>query len=326
MSPSSRHRDPASFDALLEIVQGVRLPSSFRPDKGCRRQRGVLPLGSEWADDLAGSPGGLVEHASSTPGAAAMRSVGRNAIECVERGEFTSWPDGFAHPDPMLEVDADDAVWSFDPKDAGRFEHWNRMVFTPAAGYAARRGDVMLHGGAIAPALGSPNVSIGGRPALRSCDTHVSTSTPPTPYAAARAGFVATFDKVKVNGFSALRVGDYCDEGPHGLDPITVGCRSVVIGPPPAPVECWRLDEARPPEPPERIPFRWHRARAGRSERRLVLGAELGGRAQVEGMTMAARLWAEQPGATPPSRARTPREPQPPETPAQHEHEHARRP
>jgi uncharacterized Zn-binding protein involved in type VI secretion len=210
----------------------------------------------------------------------------------VELVAFTLRIDCFAMPDATLEIDVDEAVWAFDGRNTDRFEQSNRMVFVPAAGYAARRGDVMLHGDAIAPALGSPNVSIGGRPALRSSDSHVCTRTTPTPHAA--AGFVATYDKVRINGHHALRVGDYVDEGPHGHNPITMGCPSVVIGPMPAPVECWQPAFARPAPSLDRVPFRWQRARAGRAEGKVVLGAKLRGfLTQVDGMTTAARLWAE---------------------------------
>ena len=46
-----------------------------------------------------------------------------------------------------------------------RFHSW----CPPEAAFAARLGDVMMHGDTIAPGLGSPNVTIGGKPALRSC-------------------------------------------------------------------------------------------------------------------------------------------------------------
>lgn len=218
----------------------------------------------------------------------------RSSARAGEPQALTFQLDRLARPDSILDIDVADAEWSFDTRDEARFELSNRMAFTPAAGYAARRGDVMLHGDAIAPALGSPNVSIGGRPALRTCDTHVCTSTTPTPHPS--AGFVATYDKVRINGFAALRVGDYIDEGPHGPNPITSGCRSVVIGPTPKPVVCWRTSDVELPPPPSRVPYRWQRGRSDHAEAKVVLGAELPGPlAQVDGTAPAVGLWAEAP-------------------------------
>lgn len=226
------------------------------------------------------------------------RRFRRSGSRRSEPQAFTFQLDRLARPDSTLDIDVADAEWSFDVGDDASFELSNRMVFTPAAGYSARRGDVMLHGDAVAPALGSPNVSIGSRPALRTCDSHVCTSTTPTPHAS--AGFVATYEKVRINGFAALRVGDYVDEGPHGLNPITSGCRSVVIGPVPKPVECWRPCEAELPRPPERVPLRWHRGRSECADAKVVIGAELHGPlAQVDGMAPAVRLWAEAPTRPP---------------------------
>ena len=218
----------------------------------------------------------------------------RKASSRSELGPFAFQLDRLARPDSTLDIDAADAEWSFDVRDEAYFELWNWLVFTPAAGYAARRSDETLHGDPIAPALGSPNVSIGGRPALRSCDTHVCRSTAPTRHAS--AGFVATYDKIRINGFAALRVGDYVDEGSHGLNPITSGCRSVVLGPTPRPVECWQPSEVEQLPSSGCVSYRWHRGRSEHAEAKVVLGAELHGPlAQVDGMAPAIRIWAEAP-------------------------------
>lgn len=216
----------------------------------------------------------------------------------VESATFALRLDWFAHPDALVDLDVSDAGWSFDDRSTDRFEPRSCTVLRPSAGYAARHGDAMHHGGTVSPGLGSRDVHIGGRPALRSCDTHVCTSTTPTPHAT--AGFAATYPAVRINGFPALRVGDHVDEGTHGLNPITSGCPTVTIGPVPEPVVCWQRASGEPTLPPDRIPFRWHRGEE-RATGKLVLGARIRG-AIADGTTTAAMLWAEHRIA--PSRAR----------------------
>src|SRR5690606_20395438 len=110
----------------------------------------------------------------------------------------------------------------------------------------------------------------------------------------AAGGFVGTQTKVEINGFPALRVGDYVDEGPHGLNAIAVGCPSVVIGPTPRPVAGWCSTGTKPPPQPGGHPFSWRRIQAEPGERKEVLGLVLDGpRARAQGVASARRLWAE---------------------------------
>ena len=192
-----------------------------------------------------------------------------------------------------LEIDVDRALWSFDEEEDGRFEVWNKTVFTPAASFAARLGDPLMHGDVVAPGAGSPNVFIGGRPALRSCDVHVCTKATPVKHLS--TGFRSTYGGVELNGFPALRVGDYVDEGPHGLNPIVGGCPTVTIGPVAPPVECWSPNGEQPMRRPDLFPFRWRKGELGHFKGKVVLGVGFDGAfARVEGTVTAAHLWAEE--------------------------------
>ncbi len=192
-----------------------------------------------------------------------------------------------------IEFDVDRALWSFsDEDDDGVLQQWNKQMFAADEGSAARLGDVMMHGDVVAPGLGSTNVFIGGKPALRRCDSHVCTVTTPVPHVG--AGFLATYDKVEINGFTALRVGDYVDEGTHGLNPIVVGCPRVTIGPRPPVVECWAPGEGKVPRP-ELFGFRWSKGELGHFKGKVVLGVDIGGPlVRVKGTVTAAKLWAEE--------------------------------
>ena len=192
-----------------------------------------------------------------------------------------------------LDINVDRALWSFDDEDEARFELWNKTVFTPPAAFAARLGDPLMHGDVVAPGAGSVNVFIGGKPALRICDVHVCTKATPVPHAS--TGFRSTYGGVEINGFSALRVGDYVDEGPHGLNPIVAGCPTVTLGPVAPPVECYSPDGAQMVPPPATYPFRWRKGELGHFKGKVVLGVGFEGPfARVEGTVTAARLWAEE--------------------------------
>ena len=187
----------------------------------------------------------------------------------------------------------DQAQWTFDEEDDGHFEVWNKTVFTPDASLAARLGDPMMHGDRVAPGAGSSDVLIGGKPALRICDTHVCTMPAPVPHVG--VGFRSPYDRVVINGFPALRVGDFIDEGPHGLNPIVAGCSSVTIGPVAPPVDCWAPEGNEPMRRPSRFPFRFRRGDRGGGERKVVLGVDIEAPlARVDGTVTAARLWAEE--------------------------------
>ena len=200
--------------------------------------------------------------------------------------------DWLSRQELTMSFDVDHAAWSFERDPDARFTVWNKRVFTPQDAYAARLGDLMMHGDVVAPGGGSPNVFIGGKPALRSCDSHVCTKATPVPHRG--SGFKATYSKITINGFPALRVGDALDEGPHGLNPIVTGCPSVVLGPVAPPFDCWSPSGDLPP-PSDIIPFRWDRGRIGHFKGEVVLGVGFDGPfVRVEGTVTAAQLWAEE--------------------------------
>lgn len=100
--------------------------------------------------------------------------------------------------------------------------------------FAARVGDVTAHGGAVS-GPGSPDVLIGGRPALRALDSHACPACTPAPHG---AGLLASGQTdVLINGRPAIRAGDWVAEG-VGLDPVTTGCLTVLVGKPPPPLSC----------------------------------------------------------------------------------------
>ncbi|MCH9685358.1 MAG: PAAR domain-containing protein [Deltaproteobacteria bacterium] len=150
----------------------------------------------------------------------------------------------------------------------------------------------MMHGDSVAPGAGSGDVWIGGKPALRVCDTHVCTKATPLPHAG--TGFVSTYGGVEINGFAALRLGDFVNEGPHGLNPIVGGCPTVTIGPVAPPVDCWGPTGTPQPPPSDLIPFRWHKGQLGHFKGKVVLGVDIDGPlVRVEGTVTAARLRSE---------------------------------
>jgi len=205
---------------------------------------------------------------------------------------FLAW---LAGQEFTAEFEIDRALWTFDEDDKNAsFEVWNKTLFIPPGSFAARLGDPMMHGDSIAPGIGSGNVFIGGKPALRVCDGHVCTKATPIPHVG--QGFTSTYGKVVINGFAALRVGDFVNEGIFGLNPIVGGCPTVTIGPPAPPVECWLPTGGDAPKPPPSLfPFRWTKGEVGHFKGKLVLGADIEGPfARVDGTVTAARLWAEE--------------------------------
>ena len=109
------------------------------------------------------------------------------------------------------------------------------------------------------------------------------------------AGFRSTYCGVEINGFPALRVGDFVDEGPHGLNPIVAGCPTVSIGPVAPPVQCWTPTGKEAIGRPDLFPYRWRKGQVGHFEGKVVLGVDLDGPfVRVDGTVTAARLWAEE--------------------------------
>ncbi|MCX4240177.1 PAAR domain-containing protein [Paraliomyxa miuraensis] len=290
LHPEHVHPATGVWDVLVDLVQAIRLAVRFRGRKR-RIVRSRLSHSLEWLDDdRAGRLRALLEPVLRD--AARCTPVAGRPRPASEPAAFELLADLTERPEHLLSLDVDDAEWCFDGSAGGCLEQWNQIVLTPAAGFAARVGDPMLLGNPIAPGPGSPNVFIGGRPALRSCDSLVRYRAKPESYAG--GGFVATQTTVEINGFPALRVGDYVSEGPHGVDAIADGCPSVVIGRTPEPRVGWCSDENETQPPPGELPFSWRRVEAKPSEGRGVLGMVLlRPRARAWGVARPIRLWAE---------------------------------
>ncbi len=112
------------------------------------------------------------------------------------------------------------------------------IVFASPGPFAARVGDPMLHGGVAAPGPGSPDVIVGGLPALRALDTHVCSMATPIPHGPGI--FVGTATDVLINGRPAVRAGDFASEM-VGPNPVVMGCATVTMGTPPPPLQCHQL-------------------------------------------------------------------------------------
>ena len=99
---------------------------------------------------------------------------------------------------------------------------------------AARIGDLTSHGSPLTPsvpppAMGSPNVLIGGMPAWRTiADLHLCPVTSPQPHGAGAVLKGST--SVFINNLPAARQGDEIVEAAGGPNKITLGCFSVLIG------------------------------------------------------------------------------------------------
>ncbi len=92
---------------------------------------------------------------------------------------------------------------------------------------AARIGDLTSHGTPLAPGPGSPNVTIGGKPAWRTmADFHSCPIAYPKPHV---GGVVLVGSKtVLINGMPAARLGDIIGETTPNA--IVTGCLTVTIG------------------------------------------------------------------------------------------------
>jgi|GEM_PF-471233 len=104
---------------------------------------------------------------------------------------------------------------------------------SPPAPMAARVGDLTAHLAPLAPGPGSPNVFIGGMPAWRiGLDMHVCPA-PGVPHGPGPTSPGAL--TVLINGAPAARASDFVVEPTGGPDVITLGCPTVLIGPPTPP-------------------------------------------------------------------------------------------
>lgn len=166
-------------------------------------------------------------------------------------------------------------------------------VFAPTAPFAARLGDMLGHGGAAAPGPGSTNVFVGGKPALRACDGHICTSVVPAPHVP--AGFRTTNTTVLINGFPALRAGDFVDETWAGPNPIVTGCTNVHVGPVP-PAVAYEV-EGKLPIDGDEYPFWWepNSRELGHFKGKVQFGIDIrGGFVRFEGTVTGMRVYAEE--------------------------------
>lgn len=105
----------------------------------------------------------------------------------------------------------------------------------PGAPYAARVGEMMLHGGKALPGPGSRNVNIGGLKALTFEHAVAACPMPNVvglPHRPQSGSWMTTNGSVFVNGKPLLRRGDWVMEFPGGANPISGGMPSVLAGPP----------------------------------------------------------------------------------------------
>jgi len=293
--PSTRRLEELARDAAGEIGRRIPLPDAGALGDELRRRtdwldRQLEPIGDRFEPVRDRIDDELRRHRDRPETDNEEDDDGWGVIEWVL---FLLALDALSESELSVEFDVDRALWSFDQDADGTFEVWNRSVFTPAASLAARLGDPMMHGDPVAPGAGSPNVFIGAKPALRICDTHVCTKITITPHVG--AGFVSTYGGVEINGFAALRIGDYLNEGPHGNNPIVGGCPSVHVGPVAPPVPCMAPGGESRVRRPDLFPFRWRKGEVGHFKGKVVLGVDIDGPlVRVEGTVTAARLWAEE--------------------------------
>ncbi len=119
-------------------------------------------------------------------------------------------------------------------------------VFFAPVPYAARIFDPMLHGGVATPGPGSPDVLVGGLPALRMIDQVVCPVVAPVPHIP--GAWMPSQTTVFINGAPALRAGDCVVEVVGGPNPIVAGEPTVMIGPP-VPAVVTHTHVAIEPEP-----------------------------------------------------------------------------
>jgi len=292
--PKTEKLEEIVGDAIERIGHTVRLPDPLEAWDDAKRgadwiDRQLSPL----ADQLDSFRDQLEAYRDQTERMPQEDDDGWGPVAWFAFVAFLAWAAG---QEFTVEFEVDDALWTFDEGDDDKdanFEVWNKTLFIPPGSFAARLGDPMMHGDSIAPGIGSPNVFIGGKPALRVCDGHVCTKVTPIPHVG--TGFTSTYGKVLINGFAGLRVGDFVNEGIFGLNPIVGGCPSVTVGPKAPPVVCWLPSGGGAPEPPPSLlPFRWTKGELGHFKGKVVLGADIEGPfGRIDGTVTAARLWAE---------------------------------
>lgn len=124
-----------------------------------------------------------------------------------------------------------DEVWDNTPQSAV-------AQFAVPLPWAARLGDPTIHGTPLAPGVASPNVYIGGMPAWRvGIDLHMCPQQNPVPHGGGFTVSTGSTD-VLINGFPAVRAGDFVVEPAVGPNTIIGGCPTVLIGSPAPPVPC----------------------------------------------------------------------------------------
>ena len=148
-------------------------------------------------------------------------------------------------------------------------------MFVAPRPYAARVLDPMAHGGVALPGPGSPDVFIGGLPALRSTDQVVCPVVLPVPHTP--GPWLPSQSTVLVNGVPALRAGDFIVEAIGGPNPIVMGEPTVEVGLPVPPVLIHEHHEI-PVDPPWYddidwpITFRWDKIELFKLKGKLHVG------------------------------------------------------
>lgn len=137
--------------------------------------------------------------------------------------------------DHPVSFDSGEVDWAIDGFEIDGIPWTVETLHEPGPPFAARVGEMMLHGGLALPGPGSPDVFIGGQRALTVAHAVAAcprTTTLGAPHAPQTRAWTTTNTSVMVNGSPLLRAGDCAVESPGGLDPIIGGMPSVLAGPP----------------------------------------------------------------------------------------------
>ncbi len=151
--------------------------------------------------------------------------------------------------------------------------------FVVSQAWAARSGDMTLHGEPLSELMGSHNVRIGGTPAWRVMVDFqpCSQQTAGVPHG---GGFVLQgAPTVRINGLPAVRAGDAIMETAGGPNPISGGEPTVLLGEPGPPVDCL----VPVPAPPPTGLAKWLDVDINAMIGRAKMGAQLGGERTEDG-------------------------------------------
>jgi uncharacterized Zn-binding protein involved in type VI secretion len=195
----------------------------------------------------------------------------------------------------LFSIDVDFVVFTWEPDPPEDEEETvievKRFFFFAPVPFAARLLDPMVHGGVAFPGPGSPDVLIGGLPALRMIDQIACPMQAPIPHTP--SVFVPSIQQVFINGLPALRAGDFMVEGLGGPNPIVTGCPTVIIGQPVPPVECLEYEEKTITKKNREL-WRWKKIEYGKVKGKIYIGLNaFGPYARFEGDVELAHLYAE---------------------------------